>query len=41
MPVDRLRDGLIAHPQAPTDRGIAEPKLVEDEGSRRDTLIRR
>ena len=40
-PLDRLRDGLIAHPQAPTDRGVAEPKLVEDNGSRRNTLVGR
>ena len=33
--LDRLRDGLIAHPQAATDRGVAEPKLVEGEGHRR------
>lgn len=29
-PLDRLRGGLIAHPQASTDCCLAQTKLVED-----------
>ena len=41
MPLDRLQDSLVAHPQAATDRGVAEPKLVKDNSSRRDALVGR
>ena len=39
VPLDRLRDGLIAHSKAPADRGVAEPKLPQDNGSCHDTLV--
>ncbi len=41
MPLDRLQDSLVAHPQAAADRGVAESKLVKDNGSRRDALVGR